>query len=111
MRDAAGSISTVSSDFSADQEGQRTADLMREYEAAVWRIFNFNWKLLAIIAGIVVAVLVTTEFRIEPLGYVVAFALAAFYWQFGRHLNAKRWNQRVAFTLIAFGQLGVAIPT
>ena len=91
-------ISTVSSDFSAEQEGQRTADLTLGYEAAVWRIFNFNWKLLGVIAGIVVAVLVTTEFRIEPLGYVVTFALAAFYWQFGRHLNAKRWNPRVAFT-------------
>jgi hypothetical protein len=65
---------------------------------------------LAVITGIVVAVLVTTEFRIEPLGYVVMFAIATLYWKFGRrHLNATRSNPRVAFCLVAYGQLAFAI--
>jgi PAP2 superfamily len=112
MRGAMGSTATISRDSRVGQWGERTARASkRAGEAAVWRIFIFNWKLLAVITGVVVAVLVTTEFRIEPLGYVVMFAVATLYTKFAqRHRNRKQWNPRVVFSLVAFGQLAFALP-
>jgi len=112
MRDAAGSTSMVSRHPRDGWRDRRPSLAVPQHgsEAAVWRIFAFNGELLAIITGVVVAVLVTSEFRIEPLGYVIVFAVATLYWKFGRrHLNTGRWNPRVSFCLMSLAQLAFAI--
>jgi PAP2 superfamily len=79
--------------------------------AAVWRLFTFNWRLLATFTGVFIASLVATEFYIRPSGYLVAFATAALYWQFGL-LNAKskaRRNPKVSYCLIATAQIIMAM--
>jgi membrane-associated phospholipid phosphatase len=82
-----------------------------EVEAA-WNIFSFNWRLLASAAGVVVAVLVATEFYVETMGYLVAFALAGLYWWFGLR-NARSTthaNPKVFLCLVALAQLVMAVP-
>ena len=74
---------------------------------AVWDLFGFNWRLVAAAAGVLNAGLVTTEFYIQPTGYLIAFAVAALYWRFGR-LNAEsatRRNPRISYSLIATAQM------
>ncbi|PMU12708.1 hypothetical protein C1Y10_29530, partial [Pseudomonas sp. FW305-122] len=51
--------------------------------ATALRLVEFNWRLLASVAGFVLAWLVATQFYIEPAGYVVAFALATLCGWFG----------------------------
>ncbi|MHC2409474.1 hypothetical protein ACVJGC_002065 [Bradyrhizobium diazoefficiens] len=79
---------------------------------AAWRLLQFNWRVLASTAGIVVAWLVATQFYIEPSGYLVAFALAALYWWIGLR-NARSdasANPRVFLCLTASAQITLAIP-
>jgi hypothetical protein len=57
--------------------------------SAVWRLLTFNWRLLASFIGVFVASLIATEFYIRPASYLIAFTIAAFYWQFGL-LNTAR---------------------
>lgn len=79
--------------------------------AAVWRLFRFNWRLLASFIGVFVAGLVATEFYIRPSGFLIAFAMAAFYWQCGL-LNTKsitRRNPRLSYCLIATAQMIIAM--
>lgn len=80
--------------------------------AKAWSLLQFNWRLLASIAGIVAAWLLATRFYIEPSGYVATFALAALYWWSGVR-NAQsltRANPRVFLSLIALAQTTLAIP-
>lgn len=88
------------------------AVLFDDREAAeVWRLFGFNWRLLAIATGVLNAGLVTTEFYIEPSGYVVTLAIVALYCRMGR-LNAEsesRRNPRVSYALIATAQMILAM--
>jgi PAP2 superfamily len=79
--------------------------------AAVWRLFTFNWHLLASCIGVLVAGLLATEFYIRPSGYLIAFAMAGFYWQFGL-LNVKsiaRRNPRLSYCLVAIAQMIIAM--
>ena len=106
MREASRSTSTVSCASGCSQ----TPSALHGCEAAAWRVFVFNWKLLAVITGTVIALLLTTEFRIEPLGYVLVMTIATLYWKFGRrHLGTTRWNPRISFCLVTLGQLAFAI--
>ncbi|WP_280704194.1 phosphatase PAP2 family protein [Bradyrhizobium sp. BR13661] len=80
--------------------------------ATALRLVEFNWRLLASVAGFVLAWLVATQFYIEPAGYVVAFALATLCGWFGLR-NARsgaRANPRVFLSLIALAQMTLAIP-
>ncbi|HEY9214581.1 MAG TPA: phosphatase PAP2 family protein [Ancylobacter sp.] len=79
---------------------------------SAWKLLKFNWSLLACIAGVVLAWLVATRFYVEPSGYVVTFALAALYRRIGLRnaLSATHANPRVFLSLIAIGQMSLAIP-
>lgn len=80
--------------------------------ASTWRLVAFNWRLLGGIAGVVVAVLLASEFYVDPSGYVAIFAIAALYWWFGLR-NAHKapgGNPRVFFSLTALAQIMLAIP-
>jgi membrane-associated phospholipid phosphatase len=80
--------------------------------AAAWRVIGFNWRLIACAVGVLNAGLVTTEFHIQPTGYLIAFAVAALYWRFGR-LNtqsaATRRNLGVSFSLTATAQMIIVL--
>lgn len=79
--------------------------------AAAWAVFMFNWRLLATVTGVVAAGLIATEFYIQPFGYLIGFAIAALYWQFGLH-NARsltRSNPKVSYCLIAIAQMILAV--
>ncbi len=79
--------------------------------AAAGELFGFNWRLAAAAAGVLNAGLVTTEFYVQPAGYLIAFAVAALYWRFGR-LNAQsatRRSPRVSYSLIATSQMILAL--
>jgi hypothetical protein len=53
---------------------QTTSVLFDDGDAlAAWRLFLFNWRLLASLTGVLVAGLIATEFYIEPAGYLMAF--------------------------------------
>jgi hypothetical protein len=70
---------------------------------AVWRILEFHWRVLATVAGVLTAGLLATEFRIQPAGYTIAFAMIAVYCRFG-YSNAKpsgSRNPRHSYCLIA----------
>jgi PAP2 superfamily protein len=78
---------------------------------AAWRLFLFNWRLLASLTGVLVAGLIATEFYVEPAGYLIAFGIAGLYWRFGR-LNATstaRHNPRISYALIATAQMILAL--
>jgi hypothetical protein len=78
---------------------------------AAWRLFLFNWRLLASLTGVLVAGLIATEFYIEPAGYLIAFGIAGLYWRLGR-LNATstaRHNPRISYALIATAQMILAL--
>jgi hypothetical protein len=98
--------------FADEPEDARTWIPFDDHEAsAVWRLFTFNWRLLASFIGVFVAGLVATEFYIRPSSYLIAFAMAAFYWKFG-FLNAKsraRQNPRLSYCLIAVAQMIIAM--
>lgn len=79
--------------------------------AAAWRMFLFNWRLLACVTGVVAAGLIGTEFYIDPSGYLVVLAIAALYWRFGLQ-NARsvmRSNPRVSYCLVAMAQMILAV--
>ena len=79
--------------------------------AAVWRLFTFNWRLLACFIGVFVAGLIATEFYIRPSGYLIAFAMAALYWQCGLR-NAKsiaHRNPGLSYCFIAIAQVIIAM--
>ncbi|MGY8682053.1 hypothetical protein Q2941_30380 [Bradyrhizobium sp. UFLA05-153] len=79
---------------------------------SAWRLLMFNWKLLGSIAGVVIALLIASEFYVDPSGYVAIFTLAAVYWWFGLR-NARstaRANPRVYFSLVSLAQVMLAIP-
>lgn len=79
---------------------------------AASKLLDFNWRLLACIAGVVVAWLIATQFYIDPSGYVVAFTLATLYGFFGLR-NARSdadANPRIFLLLIGLGQMTLAIP-
>jgi membrane-associated phospholipid phosphatase len=80
--------------------------------ATAWALLEFNWRLLASIAGVVVAWLLATRFYIEPSGYIAAFALAALYWWVGvRNARSRtQANPRVFLSLIALAQTTFAVP-
>ena len=91
---------------------QATSVSFDDVEAlAAWRLFLFNWRLLASLTGVLVAGLIATEFYIEPAGYLMAFGIAGLYWRFGL-LNATstaRQNPRISCTLIATAQMILAL--
>jgi hypothetical protein len=82
--------------FSADSE-----------PATAWKIFVFNARLLASAAGVLVALLMTTGFYIEPLAFLVALVIAIIYWRFGvqNARSAERWDPRVSCSLAAIAQI------
>jgi hypothetical protein len=55
----------------------------------IWSLFLFNWRLLAIISGVVLAWLLATQFYIQPSGYVIAFAVAGAYWRIGLYNRSR----------------------
>jgi hypothetical protein len=112
MHGAVGTRSTTSSrllDGREIEEHWLTSSADAEAVAA-WRIFTFNWRLLACMIGVVAAVLIATEFYIEPLGYLLAFSLAALYWRLGLQnvRSTARRNLRIFFCLIAIAQMILA---
>ena len=90
---------------------QQSVALFSESEAAAWNMFQFNWRLLAGAAGVVVAGLMTTEFYIDPTGYLIISAIAALFWHSAlRNIqSAKRSNTRVSYCLVAMAQILVAV--
>jgi hypothetical protein len=47
--------------------------------AAAWTLFRFNWALLAAVIAVFDLALLFTDFRLRPVGYLVAIAVAALY--------------------------------
>lgn len=80
--------------------------------AAAWSLFCFNWRLLAGITGVIVALLVTSRFYIQPAGYAAVFAIAGVYRWFGRRgaLSSARTHPKIYFSLISLAQLALAVP-
>ncbi len=80
--------------------------------AAAWSLFRFNWRVLAGIIGVIVASLVTSQFYIQPAGYVAVFAVAGVYWWFGQRgaQSAAQTHPKLFFGLIALAQLVLAVP-
>ncbi len=98
-------------DISAKQLAVPSLPGVENEARAVWSLFLFNWRLLAVISGVVLAWLLATQFYIRPSGYVVAFAVAGIYWRIGLY-NARspaRWNPRLAYCLVAIAQLILAL--
>jgi uncharacterized membrane protein YiaA len=78
----------------------------REAEAA-WRLIRFNWQL---VAGVLVAFglgLLLTNFHVQPLGYLIAFVIAAVYGLFGYYnvVSPERRHPRIFFPLTAIAQM------
>lgn len=104
-------VSDVCSQHSNPQRNVEQALFPAECEAAARRMFLFNWRLLASAVGVVVAALVTTEFHINPAGYLISFAAGALFWRFGfRNIQlAKRSDVRASYCLVAMAQILVAV--
>jgi hypothetical protein len=96
--------------FEPASEQRSPAFTVQDEPAAAWKIFRFNSRIIAGVAGISIAVLITTNFYIEPLAFLSAFGIAAVYWRFGVQ-NAKkgRWNPRVSCCLAAIAQMIMAV--
>jgi len=90
---------------------QQSIAASAESDDAAWKLFLFNWRLLAGAIGIVVAGLVSTEFHINPAGYLITFAIAAVFWRFGhRSIRlVKSSNIQVSYCLVAMAQILVAV--
>lgn len=56
--------------------------------AAAWKLFRLNWLLIALALAVLDTVLLLTDFRIEPRGYLIALMAASIYGICG-HLNAN----------------------
>src|ERR1700754_1464468 len=64
-------------------------------EAAVTqRLFRLNWLLLAAMLAVLDLSLLATDFRIRPMGYLGALAIAALYGVFG-HIHARSPRARL----------------
>jgi hypothetical protein len=63
-----------------------------EAEAA-WKLFRLNWLLIALALAVFELVLLTTDFRIRPNGYLIALTAATIYGICG-HLNAGSTRRR-----------------
>ena len=78
---------------------------------AVWRLFRFNWFL---IAGIFIAFglgLLLTNFEVKPKGYLIVFTIAAAYGIFGytNMRSPQRRHPRVFALLTAVSQMMLVI--
>jgi len=77
----------------------------------IWRLFRFNWFLIAGIFATFGAGLLLTNFEVKPQGYLTLFAIAAAYGIFG-YINASnpaRQNPRVFALLTAIAQMMLVI--
>ena len=92
--------------------GSTVIDVCRRRSRVAWGLFRFNWRVLAGITGVIVASLVTSQFYIQPAGYVAVFAVAGVYWWFGQRgaRSAAQIHPKVFFGLIALAQLVLAVP-
>jgi hypothetical protein len=73
----------------------------------IWRLFRFNWFLIAAMLATFGAGLLLTDFEIKPQGYLTVFAIAAAYGIVG-YLNAvspARQRSRVFAVLTAISQM------
>lgn len=79
--------------------------------AAAWKLFRLNWLMLAAIAVCFALLLLLTDFRIAPQGYLVIGAVAAVYGALGYYnaVSPKRQNPGVVFALTAIAQMVLAI--
>ena len=78
---------------------------------AAWRLFRFNWLLLA---GVLVAFgvgLLLTNFHVRLPGYLFVFVVAAVYGLFGYYnaVSPQRGNPRLVFPLTAIAQMILVI--
>jgi len=80
-----------------------------------WKLFVFNWMLLAVMAAALALGVALTDFHVLPHGYLIVFAIAAVYGVLGycNATSATRHNPRVCFILTAIAQmiLVVAVMT
>jgi PAP2 superfamily protein len=60
--------------------GESSCHTDASLEAAIaWRIFRFNWRLLAAALGAFDLCLLLTDFRIQPKGYLIVLGAASVY--------------------------------
>jgi hypothetical protein len=83
------------------------------FEAAVaWRIFRFNWFLIAVAVAVFDLCLLLTDFRIRPAGYLIVLAVAAAYGLVG-HSNANSPSRKPAvfsmLTAVAQAMLTISV--
>jgi PAP2 superfamily len=86
---------------------------MNEQEAvAAWRLFRFNWILIAVGLITLSLGLMLTNFHIRPQSYLTVFAVAAVCGPVGYYNAAspQRRNPRFAFPLTAIAQMTLIIP-
>jgi uncharacterized membrane protein YiaA len=85
---------------------------MNEPDAtAVWKLFRFNWFL---IAGIYLAFslgLLLTNFEVKPQGYLIVFLIAGIYGVFGytNAISPRRRHPRIFATLTAIAQMTLVV--
>ena len=81
---------------------------MSEREAqAVWRLFEANWLLLALMATVLAVSFVLTSFSLQPGGAIVSYGFVAVYTAFA-YYNAKapsRRDPQVVYVLGCTGQI------
>jgi hypothetical protein len=78
---------------------------------AVWRLFRFNWFLIAAIYVSFGVALLLTDFQVKPKGYLIVFAIAAAYGIFGytNMISPQRRHPRVFALLTALSQMMLVI--
>jgi hypothetical protein len=79
--------------------------------AAAWRLFRFNWILIAAVLAAFGLGLVVTDFHIRPLSYLIVFTIAAVYGLSGYYNAAspRQRNPRLVFALTAIAQMMLVI--
>jgi hypothetical protein len=85
---------------------------MNEREAAAaWRLFRFNWLLLAWVLVAFGVGLLLTNFHVRLPGYLIVFVVAAVYGLFGYYnaVSPQRGNPRLVFPLTAIAQMILVI--
>lgn len=73
----------------------------RQGEALIaWKQFRFNWLLLGVALAIFDICLLLTDFRIQPLGYFIALAVAALYGVCGYWRALAFWDRPRVWSLL-----------
>lgn len=84
----------------------------RAEAALAWKLFHFNWLLLAA-AGIAFTLcLLLTDFRVRPMGYLIVGLVAAVYGVFGycNAVSEQRSRPWIFSMLTAIAQMMLVVP-